>query len=132
GDTFHPWLAEQFNDNRGWNAIVTDLLTAEGTPRDNPATAFLLANAENGRPQPNKVTGSTAALFLGVNLRCAECHRHPFANWKQSDFWGMAAFFGKVQYSGSGGKGGSPGLAESSTVVSGGKEKGQPGAPMLR
>jgi hypothetical protein len=131
-DPFRAWLAEQFNDNRGWNAIVTDLLTAEGTSRENPATAFLMTNGENGRPQPNKVTGSVAAMFWGVNLRCAECHNHPFASWKQSDFWGTAAFFGKIQYGG-GGKGGTPALAESSTVVaSGGKEKGAPGAPMLR
>lgn len=130
-DAFRPWLAEQFNDNRGWNAIVADLLTAEGTPRDNPATAFLITNGENSRPQPNKVTGSVAALFWGVNLRCAECHNHPFAPWKQNDFWGTAAFFGKVQYGG--GKGGGPqALAESSTVVSGGKEKGQPASPMVR
>src|SRR5262249_34200812 len=120
--------AEQFNDNRGWNAIVTDLLTAEGTPRDNPATTFLLANAENARPQPNRVTGTTAALFLGVNLRCAECHNHPFAHWKQTDFWGTAAFFGKLQYGGGGGggKGGPPSLTESLAPGGSTKEKGQP------
>ena len=27
----------------------------------------------------------------------AECHNHPFTKWKQTDFWGMAAFFGKVR-----------------------------------
>ncbi|HJZ91423.1 MAG TPA: DUF1549 domain-containing protein [Gemmataceae bacterium] len=124
GDALRPWLAEQWNANRGWNAIVTDLLTAEGTPRDNPATAFLLANAENGRPQPNKVTGAVAAMFLGVNLRCAECHKHPFAQWKQTDFWGTAAFFGKLQYGG--GKGGPASLAESLAAGGSTKEKGQP------
>ncbi len=96
-DTLRPWLAEQFNTNRGWNAIVTDLLTAEGTPGNNPATAFLLANGENAQPQPNKVTGTTAGLFWGVNLRCAQCHNHPFARWKREQFWGYAAFFAGVQ-----------------------------------
>ncbi len=128
-DTLRPWLADQFNDNRGWNAIVTDLLIAEGTPRDNPATAFLMTHGENGRPQPNKVTGVVGSLFWGMNLRCAECHKHPFANWKQDDFWGTAAFFGKLQY---GGKGGPPSLAESLTGVAATKEKGAPPAPMVR
>src|SRR5262249_11038651 len=97
----------------------------EGTPRDNPATAFLLANAENGQPRPNKVTGTAAGLFWGVNLRCAECHNHPFARWKQSDFWGTAAFFGKVRFTSA--KGGPASLTESLT---GGpaKEKGQTAA----
>jgi Protein of unknown function (DUF1549)/Protein of unknown function (DUF1553) len=130
GDALRPWLAEKFNDNRGWNAIVTDLLTAEGTPRDNPATLFLLANAENGRPQPNKVAGSVAALFWGVNLRCAECHKHPFANWKQDDFWGTAAFFSKIQSGG--GKGGPASLTESPVATAATKEKGAPPAPMVR
>ena len=128
-ELLRPWLSEQFNDNRGWNAIVADLLTAEGTPRDNPATTFLMAQAENGRPQPNKVTGAVGSLFWGMNLRCAECHKHPFANWKQDDFWGTAAFFGKLQY---GGKGGPPTLAESLIAGASNKEKGAPPAPMVR
>ena len=35
-------------------------------------------------------------MFLGVRLACAQCHDHPFADWKQHDFWGLAAFFGRV------------------------------------
>src|SRR5262249_47388011 len=127
-DVFRPWLAEQFNNNRGWNEIVTDLLTAEGTARDNPATAFLLANAEDGRPRPNRVAGAAAALFLGVKLRCAECHNHPFAKWKPGDFWGTAAFFGKFQYAG--GKGSPPSLTESLAGNVSTKEKGGTAAPV--
>jgi hypothetical protein len=40
---------------------------------------------------------STSRLFLGVELRCAQCHDHPFARWKQADFWGLAAFYGRVR-----------------------------------
>jgi hypothetical protein len=93
------WLAVQFDDNRGWDAIVTDLLTAEGSPRDVPAAAFVMAHSENGQPHANKVAAAATRLFLGVNVACAECHNHPFAKWKQSDFWGTAAFFGKVRAS---------------------------------
>jgi hypothetical protein len=34
-----------------------------------------------------------------VQLRCAECHNHPFAPWKQTDFWGTAAFFSRLRNS---------------------------------
>lgn len=83
--------------------VIEDLLTAEGNQRDNAAITFLMANTENQRLQPNKMAGSVAANFLGINLRCEECHNHPFAQWKPTDFWGTAAFFGKVQYGAKGG-----------------------------
>ena len=96
----YPWLAEQFNRNRPWGEIVSDLLSAEGDVYTQPATNFYLssANTIDGVVQAERVTGMTAQLFLGVNLRCAQCHDHPFAKWKQSDFWGMTAFFGRVGF----------------------------------
>jgi hypothetical protein len=95
-DRFGPWLAEQFQRNRGWDRIVSDLLTADGDIAKEPQTAFVMANSEDFRPRANLLTGSAARLFLGVQLRCAECHNHPFAPWKQADFWATAAFFGRL------------------------------------
>ena len=37
--------------------------------------------------------------FLGVRLDCAECHDHPFRQWKQADFQSLAAFFGQTKQS---------------------------------
>jgi hypothetical protein len=96
-DRFGPWLAEQFQRNRGWDKIVSDLLTADGDIAKNPQTAFIMANSEDFRPRDNLLAGSAARLFLGVQLRCAECHNHPFAPWKQADFWGTAAFFSRLR-----------------------------------
>lgn len=96
-DTFAPWLAEQFSRNRGWDRIVTDMLTVEGKLRDLPQAGFIMANTDNGEPQPNLLADSTGRLFWGVQLRCAECHDHPFAQWKQADFWGTAAFFSRTR-----------------------------------
>jgi Protein of unknown function (DUF1553)/Protein of unknown function (DUF1549) len=39
-------------------------------------------------------------MFLGVQLQCAQCHNHPFTEWKQDEYWGMAAFFTKVRFEG--------------------------------
>src|SRR6185437_2062204 len=32
-------------------------------------------------------------IFLGMQLQCARCHDHPYENWTQRDFYGMAGFF---------------------------------------
>jgi hypothetical protein len=34
--------------------------------------------------------------LLGVRLECAQCHDHPFAQWKRDQFWQFAAFFAGV------------------------------------
>ena len=96
-DPFADWLAEQFRQNRGWNEMVNDMLTAEGKLRDHPQSGFIMANSENLEPQANLVTDAAGRLFWGVQLRCAECHDHPFAPWKQTDFWGTAAFFSRLR-----------------------------------
>jgi hypothetical protein len=103
-DDFAPWLAEQFNRNRGWDRIVSDMLVAEGRIRDVPQAGFIMANSDNIEPQPDLIADATGRLFWGVQLRCAECHDHPFANWKQADFWGTAAFFGRLRKGYSDGK----------------------------
>jgi len=35
-------------------------------------------------------------VFLGQRIDCAECHDHPFAEWKQSQFAGLAACFSET------------------------------------
>jgi hypothetical protein len=114
------WLATQFNAGRGWDKIVQDLITAEGNA---PQAIFTIINGDNGKPGANKLAGASSKLFLGVQLQCAECHNHPFAKWKQKEFWGMAAFFGQVQNGGAAKKGkGTGGVAESTSAVKAAKK----------
>ncbi|HLY76136.1 MAG TPA: DUF1549 and DUF1553 domain-containing protein [Planctomycetota bacterium] len=103
-DPFAPWLARQFTLNRPWNEVVYELLTAEGKIRENPQSGFILANSLNFDPQPELLADSTARLFWGLQLRCAECHDHPFAPWTQTDFWGIAAFFSRLRKGSTDGK----------------------------
>jgi hypothetical protein len=97
GNKLSDWLADRFDRNQGWDRTVRELLTATGERDRHPATTFFLANVagakKDRRPQPNRLTAATSRLFLGVRLECCECHNHPFTDWKQTDFWGMAAFF---------------------------------------
>ncbi len=47
----------------------------------------------------DKMTDSVGKLFLGVQIQCAQCHNHPFTHWKQTEYWGLAQFFYKVNVS---------------------------------
>jgi hypothetical protein len=87
----HAWLREGFD--RPFSETVRALVTREG-----PAANFARKHLEGGEP-PVKLALLTARLFLGRDLRCAQCHDHPSENLTQEEFWGFVAFFG----SGSGG-----------------------------
>jgi hypothetical protein len=93
--SFREWLADQFNRNRPWGELASDVLTAAGPQDKNPAVGFYLSNND-----VDQMTDEVCRLFLGVQLQCAQCHNHPFTGWKQAEYWGMAQFFYKVQVSG--------------------------------
>jgi hypothetical protein len=86
------WLAEQFNKNTPWDRMVREIIVATGKQDDNPAVTYYLTNRS-----VDKLTDSVTQHFLGIRLGCAQCHNHPFTTWKQTEYWGMAAFFSKVQ-----------------------------------
>ncbi len=88
------WLEESFNANKPWDRLATDLLTASGEQDKNGATTYFLA-----QNSVDKITDNVSRVFLGVQLQCAQCHNHPFTEWKQTEYWGMAAFFLNVQAS---------------------------------
>ena len=92
--TFHTWLKKQLQENRPWNELVHDMLTAEGRLGENGATAYLLRDAS----MPLDSLSNTLTTFLGANVACAQCHDHPFAEWTQRDFYEMAAFFGSTAF----------------------------------
>jgi hypothetical protein len=91
-EPLQEWLTAKFDKNTPWNKLVSDLVTATGAQDENGAVTFFVAN-----PTPDKVTDHVTRLFLGVQLQCAQCHNHPFTAWKQTEYWGMAAFFMKVK-----------------------------------
>jgi hypothetical protein len=88
------WLEKGFQ-TKTWDRLVHDLMTATGSQDENGAVTYML----KGRftLSVTEMTDLTSRSFLGVRLNCAQCHNHPFAAWKQSDYWGMAAFFTQIQ-----------------------------------
>lgn len=88
---FHDWLRNSFYDNKPYDQLVRELLTATGTVETNPAVAWYRAVANT----ESRVEDS-AQLFLGQRIQCARCHHHPFEKWSQSDYFQMSAFFAKI------------------------------------
>ncbi len=84
------WLRKQFAADRPWNDVVYDLVTATGSNRENGAVNYTLAHLES---EAVPLTARTTRLFLGQQIQCTQCHDHPNNDWKQSDFWGINAFF---------------------------------------
>ncbi len=42
---------------------------------------------------PEEMAIRTANTFLGVQIQCAQCHKHPFDRWTQNDFLSWQSFF---------------------------------------
>lgn len=89
---FENWLQTRFQDNVPYNKLAEEILLAQGALGQTPAVLFYAAIDTN----PAQIAARTSEVFLGVQIRCAECHDHPFAEWKQTDFWSYAAFFARL------------------------------------
>lgn len=99
---FETWLRQQLARNAGYDQIVRTLLTTpvtarNGNPFDLQGDAAPMTFYFAKELKPENLAASTARVFLGVSVECAQCHNHPFAEWKREQFWGFAAFFSGIQ-----------------------------------
>jgi len=89
---YYDWLVRSIEDNMPFDQFCRDLLTAEGSTYAHPPANYFRAS-----PGMNDCVETTAQLFMGVRIQCAKCHNHPFERWTQDDYYGMAAFFNRIQ-----------------------------------
>ena len=91
----HRFLERQFRVNRGWDETVAELIAAEGSSTENGAANFLLAHMNN---EAVPATAVTARCFLGMQVQCTQCHKHPFyQQWGQEQFWEFNSFFQQTE-----------------------------------
>lgn len=76
-----------------YDELATRLIKAGGKANVVPEVGYILGDGAD----PMAVAATTAQVFMGLRVSCAQCHDHPFDKWKQKDFYGLAAFFGKTQ-----------------------------------
>ncbi len=93
-EEFREWLRERFADNVRYDNLVGDLLVAPSQLTPDPRPAVFFTSLEL---KPEEIAASTARIFLGVQIQCAQCHDHPFDHWTQRDFWSYAAFFARLR-----------------------------------
>lgn len=98
-----PWLAKQFAANTPYDQFARKLLLVSfqrpmpgvvqqpTEPADPDALAAVFQQAVGTMPE--NLASAYVRVFLGVRLNCAQCHDHPFSDWKRGDFWGVAALF---------------------------------------
>ncbi|MBI3726641.1 DUF1549 domain-containing protein [bacterium] len=112
------WFEDEFKANVPFDEITRRVIGAEGyiQPRQygpkmmdspgepeekvatNDAVGFLLSYTDMAnQPDAKTLAATTARVFMGLQIECAQCHDHPFADWKRDDFMGLAAFFGRAK-----------------------------------
>ncbi|MBA61669.1 MAG: hypothetical protein CMJ76_04820 [Planctomycetaceae bacterium] len=89
---YYRWVERSFRDNQPYDEFATELLTATGSTFSNPAANFYRTSKDM-----NDCVETISQVFLGARLQCAKCHNHPFERWTQDNYYGMAAFFNRVQ-----------------------------------
>jgi hypothetical protein len=98
-DRFWAWLGDQFHANRPYDEIVREMIAHRGLWTGDPEVNFVTSAVTDGSVDHNKLAGRTVRAFLGQRIDCAQCHNHPFADWKQHQFEGLAACFGELNIS---------------------------------
>jgi hypothetical protein len=93
GRLMYNWLRKAVMDDKPYNEFATELLTASGQLKFNPTANFYYVTEFS---EPENLATNVSQVFLGVRLECARCHNHPWEKWTQDDFWGFAAFFGRM------------------------------------
>jgi hypothetical protein len=88
---FHDWIRNAVATDLPYDEFARAVLAATGDEVSAPPTVWY-KELQN----PEQFVDDTAQVFLGLRLACAQCHHHPYEKWSQDDFWGIAAFFGRV------------------------------------
>ena len=88
---YGEWIRNSIAENKPFDQMARERLAAEGytgPSRYYYELRFLSAPAE--------IVSEQMRVFMGRRLECARCHNHPYESWSQDQFWGMAAFYGRM------------------------------------
>ncbi|WP_233148277.1 DUF1549 domain-containing protein [Rhodopirellula sp. MGV] len=95
-DGMMKYLRDSFAENKPYDRMVFELVTAEGTTKPgtegfNGAVNFLVDKVNEEKAV--LAASSVSRIFLGQQVQCTQCHNHPFNDWKQQKFWEFNSFF---------------------------------------
>jgi hypothetical protein len=92
GAAMQAWVHKSVQDGVPYDEMCRQLIVASGRAGKVPEVGYVLGD----NADPMALAGTTAQVFMGVRIACAQCHDHPFDVWKREQFYGMAAYFGKT------------------------------------
>ena len=103
--SYYQWIRDSVANDKPWNQLVFQVITASGDTLKNGAANYWLIHRD-----PLDISENMAQAFLGINISCAHCHNHPLAKWTQRDYYGMANLFARVRLKTFGPSGFRPGV----------------------
>lgn len=118
---WYDWIYKRVTENEPYDKMVAGIVLAKGRTSENQSyedyakemvSYFRDENRvdfaarhdmpyfwqRNNIRKPQEKALAFAHTFLGVRIECAECHKHPFDQWTQTDFKQFQAFFETLGY----------------------------------
>ncbi|VTS08790.1 DUF1553 domain-containing protein [Tuwongella immobilis] len=88
---FHGWIRDAIARDVPYDQFARSILSAVGDESKYPPAVWYkeIQTAE-------QFVDDLSQVFLGQRLACANCHHHPYEKWSQDDYWGLAAFYGRL------------------------------------
>ena len=122
---YRDWVIRALQRNQPFDQFTIEQLAGDLLPQ--PTTDQLIATGfHRNAPQAKGQTypseeyrlksvvdrvNTTATVWLGLTMGCAECHDHKFDPISQADFYGTFAIFNQIEHSGEGFAQGGPHLS---------------------
>jgi hypothetical protein len=117
---WYRWIQKRIADNTPYDKIVEGLVTAVSRRPDQSFEEFCKEMAGYYAPEKNGDFTDRASMphywarqnfrtpdervmgfaysFMGIQIQCAQCHKHPFDQWTKDDFDQFKPFFARVRY----------------------------------
>ena len=109
---FRDWVINAFNKDMPFDQFTIEQIAGDMLPNatidQKIATGFhrnTMVNQEGGiDPEENRFetlidrVGTTATVWLGATIACAQCHNHKYDPFSQKDFYRLMAFFDNAEY----------------------------------
>ena len=104
---WREWVIDAFNQNMPYDQFVIEQIAGDLIPNSTPsqklATGFLRnsMNTHEGGTLPEEYRviyiadkiDTVSTVFMGLTLRCAQCHDHKYDPFSQKDYYQLYAFF---------------------------------------
>lgn len=97
-DRFVDFLETALAERVPYDELVRQMITGRGLWTSRPQTNFVTAAVIRGEIDEEELTSRTVRAFLGQRIDCAACHDHPFEDWTQDQFRGLAAFYSETKH----------------------------------